>query len=124
MKTLFTQAFPPDLKDYYDSKIAALTFDASNTATGTNEVTINANSGVATFTTPVAASPSVSLYLINNINITQNSIANVMLYSSSDDLYATIVSVYMFDTQISIAINDGGTGISSSPKISFQILNP
>jgi len=65
MKSLFTQAFPPTLKDYYDSKIAALTFDASNTATGTDTVDINANSGVAVFTDVLTAG-GINVFVINN----------------------------------------------------------
>lgn len=98
-------------------------FNANNTATGATSVTINAKSGVATFTTSVPSSPSVRDYQINNNQVTSSSIVSINMFTDADDSFATIVGVSVGNGIIVININDGGVGNASAPKIAFQILN-
>jgi len=127
MKSLFTQAFPPTLKDYYDSKIAALTFDASNTATGTDTVEINGNSGIAEFTISVLADNSRILYINNsNITYTDQPIFLSLGYNyDSADGTPQIIGYQTFEGQIQVQIkNINPTNDSNSSLfISFQVLS-
>ncbi len=126
MKTLFTQAFPPTLKDYYDSKIAALTFDASNTASGTNIVEINAISGVAVFTEIVIADMAPTLFTITNSIITIESKMNFSLeYESVGDETCQVSSYIANNGSVTIYMNNfSGANAEGNKTISFKILNP
>jgi hypothetical protein len=97
-------------------------FNAANTATGTDTVTINAKSGVAVFTDPCAAAPDLTGYGINNSLVTSNSIVSVNVQSDYDGGYCSLVSVTCVTGAIRISVNDGFTDSATSPKISFQIL--
>lgn len=126
MKTLFTQAFPPTLKDYYDSLIAALTFDASNTATGTDTVEINAISGVAVFTTAVTVDIAPTLFTITNSLITTDSKMNFSLgYEAGGDETCILSSYTANNGSVTILMNNfSGTIAEGTKTISFKILNP
>jgi len=112
-------------KLYVDTAVATKLdkFNSSNTATGTTSVTINATSGVATFTTSCSASPSFTQYSINNSQITASSVLWVEIYSDADDAHCTKVSVYKDSNLLIININDGGTGSAGRPTVAFQIVN-
>jgi len=74
VKTLFTQAFPPALKDYYDSLISRLLFDAENTASGTSSVVINGLSGVAEFDYDTGLG-SIAALGVQELTITNTSVS-------------------------------------------------
>jgi len=93
------------------------------TASGTTSVTINATSGVATFSTTCAASPSFTQYTINNSEVTATSILFVEVYPEADDSYCAKVSVYKGNGVIVVTVNDAGLGNAGTPTIAFQILN-
>lgn len=100
-------------------------FDASNTASGTTSVTINATSGVATFTTVIPYESTASL-VINNTNITTDSIVQLSLKSNSTG--APTITKYSTSSGV-LAINvlnvaDGnGDPTDDDLIISFQILS-
>ena len=98
-------------------------FNEANTASGATSVTINAKSGVATFSTACASSPSFTLYTINNNQITPSSIVWVEIYSNANNTYCAKVSVYKENNLLLININDGGTGNAGIPTVAFQIVN-
>jgi hypothetical protein len=96
-------------------------FNAANTATGTDTVTINATSGVAIFTQGCAVAPDVTQYAINNSLITENSIVSVNVQSTYNS-FCSLVNVECQNGDILISVNDGFTGGGGFPIISFQIL--
>jgi hypothetical protein len=97
-------------------------FNGANTATGTTSVTINATSGVATFTVYCAEAPNLTTYLINNLLITENSIVSVNVQNVTFNSFCSLVSVECNNGYILISVNDGFTTAGGQPKISFQIL--
>jgi hypothetical protein len=97
-------------------------FNGANTATGTTSVTINAKSGVATFTEPCAIAPNFSQYGINNSLVNINSIVSVNLQSDSPGVFPSLVSVYCDNGSILIAVSDLLNYGNGAPIISFQIL--
>ena len=126
MKTLFTQAFPPDLKDYYDSKIAVLTFDPSNTATGTDTVTINANSGIAVFTDDVGFDNAYTPFsILNSLITTDTKIVYSLGFEPIGDEVCQVSAYTAFDGELRFFVNNfsGSTAIGDK-TISFRILNP
>jgi hypothetical protein len=122
LKTLFTQAFPQKLKDYYDAKISALEFNKANTATAANSVTLNTINGVAIFTDTCALAPSWSEYTINNSLITAESLLSVNVQGDNPIVCASKLGVTCATGSISILINDGFTGSPAVPKVIFTIL--
>lgn len=117
----FTQAFPPSLKDYYDSLIANLTFDATNTATGTTSVSMTGRSGVAIFTDEVTSSPK--FYYINNDDVASSSSVEVFLITTdSDDTFAEKIGQYLFDGQIQVCYTDAGENPAGVLKLGWRIL--
>jgi hypothetical protein len=97
-------------------------FNAANTATGTDTVTINAKSGVAIFTDPCATAPNFSQYGIANSLVNINSIVSVNVQSDSPGVFPSLVSVYCDNGSILIAVSDLLNYGNGAPKISFQIL--
>lgn len=97
----------------------------ATTASGTTSVTINATSGVATFTTVIPYESTTSL-VINNTNITTDSIVQLSLKSNSTG--APTITKYSTSSGV-LAINvlnvaDGnGDPTDADLIISFQILN-
>lgn len=97
----------------------------ATTATGAISVTINATSGVATFTTVIPYENAVSL-VINNTNITTDSIVQLSL--KSDSTGAPTITKYSTSSGV-LSINvlnvaDGnGDPTDADLIISFQILN-
>jgi hypothetical protein len=122
LKTLFTQAFPQKLKDYYDAKISALEFNKANTATGADSVTLNTTSGVAIFTDNCEIAPSWIEYLINNSLITSSSLVSVNVQIGTTGGYCSLVNVNCSLGLITVAINDGFTGSATNPIVTFTIL--
>ena len=100
-------------------------FNGANTATGTDTVTINAKSGVATFTDPCAVAPNFTDYTINNSLVNSGALVSkvsVNVQSDYDGAYCSLVNVTCVTGAIKIAVNDGFTASPTSPIISFQIL--
>lgn len=97
-------------------------FNANNTATGTTSVTINAKSGVATFTSIIPAG-SGAIFIINNNQVTVNSLVFFSIKNSSDG--EPYISYYNTGSgTISIAVpNPSGDATSDPLQIAFQILN-
>lgn len=122
IKTLFTQAFPQKLKDYYDAAINALKIDTTNTATGDDQVTLNTKSGVVTFTGSCEVAPLWREFIINNSFITSESIVRISVQSPSELGYASLVSVNCSTGYMTISINDGFTSNPINPIVIFEIL--
>jgi hypothetical protein len=97
-------------------------FNAANTATGTTSVTINAKSGVATFTQGCPVAPDFTQYIINNSLVDDTSIVSVNVQSGFNS-FCSLVSVECNNGSILILVNDGFTGSPGFPTISFQILS-
>lgn len=75
------------LKGVFQSKV-----NTDNVATGTTEVTINATSGVATFTEPIA-STTRQLFIINNNKIEDGDVLDISLsgdFGSTDGIIQLI----------------------------------
>jgi hypothetical protein len=122
IKTLWTQAFPQKLKDYYDAAIDALTFKKSNTATGTDTVTINKTTGVAYFTSTCDTAPLYKDYIINNSLVTNVSLIDVNVQSETNLSFASKVNVCCVSGAIIVSVNDGFSAAAGNPIISFRIL--
>lgn len=113
----FTAANANEIK----TVVNANAFNAANTASGTDTVTINATSGVATFTDGCASAPDITIYTINNSLINNTSIVSVNVQAGFNS-FCSLVSVECQNGLMLIAVNDGFTAGSGSPIISFQIL--
>lgn len=113
----FTAANANEIK----TVVNANAFNAANTATGADTVTINATSGVATFTDGCAMAPDITIYTINNSLINNTSIVSVNVQAGFNSI-CSLVSVECQNGLMLIAVNDGFTGAGSGPIISFQIL--
>ena len=113
----FTAANANEIK----TVVNANAFNAANTASGTDTVTINATSGVATFATGCATAPDITIYAIINSLINNTSIVSVNVQAGFN-LFCSLVSVECQNGAMLIGVNDGFTGGGGSPIISFQIL--
>jgi hypothetical protein len=102
--------------------LKASKFNAANTATGTDTVTINATSGVAIFTDACDVAPNLTQYAINNSLITVNSIVSVNVQSNDASMFCSLVSVYCGNGSILIGVSDLLNLNNGAPIISFQIL--
>ena len=114
----FTAANANEIK----TVVNANAFNAANTASGTDTVTINATSGVATFTDGCATAPDITIYTIINSLITNTSIVSVNVQGDSISSFCSLVSVQCQDGSMLIGVNDGFTVVGGLPTISFQIL--
>jgi hypothetical protein len=99
-------------------------FDAANTATAANTVTLNTINGVAIFTDNCELAPSWIEYLIYNSLITSSSLVSVNVQSGTVGGYCSLVNVNCSLGLITVAINDGFTGSATNPIVTFTILNP
>lgn len=124
IKTLFTQAFPPALKGYYDSLISNLTVDTTNTASAATDVEINGNSGVATFTQSIPDGDS-GAFSISNENVSTTSIVAYGMINNSEvaNLVCARFSV-LSESLVFVITNNSGFASDEPIKIWFQILNP
>jgi hypothetical protein len=100
-------------------------FNASNTATGSTSVTINAKSGVARFTQRIPYGEAVDLNITNSL-VTNSSIIVFSLKSNSTGCptiskYAT--SVGTIGVRILNAVDGGGEQTDDDLIVAFQILN-
>lgn len=101
-------------------------FNASNTATGTTSVTINAKSGVATFNATVVAGEDPISFVINNNLVTPNTKILYSINYSPNDVEVLLLLNYncsngVINFQLYCLTN---TGDANQPKqIAFQILN-
>lgn len=125
-KTLFTQPFPPILKDYYDSllenKIEKI--NTQNTATGTDNVIINAKSGVAIFTTAPDASPNVTTYTISNNLLQGGEQCLISVQSSSDDSFVSLLGYHVSQGFLYVFVNDGDSGNATNPvTVAFNVIS-
>jgi hypothetical protein len=117
VKTLFTQAFPPALKDYYDSELAgkANAFIATNTATSSSETTTyNQPSGVITFSVTLMQSTS-TVFTVNNTFFSGKypkfNIYNVNLTGGAfTDIYFDPLQTALGSTALSFIIDNTSAG--------------
>jgi hypothetical protein len=122
IKTLFTQAFPQKIKDYYDAAINNIKINIANTATASKEVTINKKTGVAVFTDFCPSAPSVEDYKIFNNLVTESSYVRISVQAAKENAYASLVSFACANGYIIISINDGYLGNASAPIVTFEVL--
>lgn len=102
-------------------------FNANNTATGATSVTINAKSGVATFTGTVpkfSVSPFTSLVINNNLVTSNSKILYSLSYNPSGDEMCQISSYVCNNGSIDFYFTNFTDDPCGENKIvSFQILN-
>lgn len=114
-------------KSYVDNGLTTKqnAFDDSNTATGTTSVTINATSGVATFTATVGADTAPTSFTLTNSNITASSrIRFGLSYSPSGDEMCAIAAYIPLSGSALIYFTNYSTVDAAEPKVvDFQILN-
>jgi hypothetical protein len=138
LKTLFTQAFPQVIKDYYDALIVTVQtsitslaaskeniFNASNVATGTNSVTLNTTSGVITYTDVNIGQNDSKDYTLTNSNLTVNSIINVFTFITSNDDSTGAIVMGITCSNGSCIIRLFNPSISATPitlKVAFKIV--
>lgn len=99
-------------------------FNANNTATGGTSVTINAKSGVATFTSPISGN-SISGFTINNNLVTTSTL---LLISITTDYAGDGTPYYLgyqsFSGNFIVDIENISSSDTNNPIIvAFQILN-
>lgn len=129
IKTLFTQAFPPALKGYYDSILARLTpqiFDDSNTASGASPIVLNTINGAVVFSDAIPAGESVSLRITNSL-ITAGTKLNIgLIYPSFATNGIVLLAGYGCSSGfVDIFLyNVDAASATSGVEITFQILNP
>jgi hypothetical protein len=110
-----------DANEYTDQQIATrqLEYDLNNTATGTTTVTINATSGVATFTQTLSAKSNI-YFDINNTQIQTNSLLECNLFYNGAGF--PIIMHYRTETNKirfhigNIAV-DGGSGTATNANL-------
>jgi len=100
-------------------------FNESNTATGGSSVTINATSGIATFTSIVSQDTAPTPFTINNSLVTTSSVIRAGLsYSPQGDEICGIASVVAGSGVIYIYLTNYSTIDAAEDKIiNFQIIN-
>ena len=100
-------------------------FNAANTASGTTSVTINATSGVATFTESIPTSNEFTTFTINNSSVsTGYKIFYSLEYNPNDAEFCNIASYYCGSGVITFYVTNTSGQSADQPKvISFQILN-
>ena len=101
-------------------------FDDSNTATGTTSVTINAKSGVATFTASIAKAGGLNNFTIFNTQILPTSIVSYGLSYSPQETEQPLIMSYACATgEVSFyLVNYSPDWDADLDKvINFQILN-
>ena len=110
-----------DANEYTDQQIATrqLEYDLNNTATGTTTVTINATSGVATFTQVITRKTSAN-YNINNTSIAlDDKIEFSLSYTGAG--YPLIMHYSTIANRIILHIAnvavDGGSGVDTNANL-------
>ena len=100
-------------------------FNAANTASGITSLTINATSGVATFTENIQTSNEFTVFLINNSSVSTGSkIFYSLEYNPNDAEFCNIASYYCgIGVIIFYMTNTSGQNADQPKVISFQILN-
>lgn len=102
-------------------------FNANNTATGTTSVTINAKSGVATFTATVEIfqDQPFSVFTINNNLVTSSTkLFHSLSYDPAGDESCQISFYACSSNTISFYLTNFSSQSTNNPfQISFQILN-
>lgn len=100
-------------------------FNASNTATGEFNVTINAKSGIATFTGIVGADTVPTVFSMENNFITTSSIIRFDLsYAAGGDEMCAIAAYVPLNGSVDIFFtNYSGINAEQDKIVSFQILN-
>jgi hypothetical protein len=102
-----------------------LVFNPNNTISGTNTATLNALSGVVTFSTAVTDYPSVSSFYINNSFVTTETRAIINISTTTDGASIVNNGVKFGDGNITLLLNNGASSTAQGvPIIDFIILNP
>ncbi len=101
-------------------------FDAGNTASGTDVVEINGNSGVATFTNTISSTDYATFTITNeNVIFSPMSIVNYGMINNSEQANLICVRFSIEEgTLIFVLHNESGFDSDVPIKIWFQILNP
>jgi len=124
LKQPITQNILVDISNMIANAFARLPLgiDSTNTATGTNSVTIDGSSGVATFTT--ATSNGITEYTIYNSDSVSGTIVSYGLqYDGTQTSRPTILN-YKTSTAGSIIFRVGALGVSDANLvIQFKIEN-
>lgn len=110
----------------YLQTLFAPKFNAANTATGASSVTINARSGVATFTDAVLAGDNPKDFIVLNSLITTNSkVIYSLYYEPNDTEVLHVLSYQCVNGQLLFRVFclNGYGGANQNITISFQILN-
>jgi hypothetical protein len=127
LKSIFNKNQWVQIQNWVNSKLTLKQdkFNASNTATGSTIVTINAKSGVATFTAGVERGANFTLFIISNSLITTSSIVRVGLSYAPNDTETCQISSYECNNgSISLFMTNFSGVDAQLPKvIDFQILN-
>jgi hypothetical protein len=127
LKSIFNKNQWVQIQNWVNSKLTLKQdkFNASNTATGSTIVTINAKSGVATFTANVLQSTTPTVFTISNSFITPSSkIRFELSYSPFTEEVCAIAAYLTTLGSVSIYITNYSFSDAGEPKvISFQILN-
>jgi hypothetical protein len=127
LKSIFNKNQWVQIQNWVNSKLTLKQdkFNASNTATGSISVTINAKSGVAIFTAEVTQSEEFTSFIIMNSLITTSSIVRVGLSYIPNDTETCQISSYGCNNgSISLFMTNFSGVDAQQPKIvDFQILN-
>lgn len=110
------------LISYFSSRFQPK-LNTANTATGVTSVTINKINGVARFTQVCANAPSWTEYIIYNNLVATDSLISVWVQSTAPSTITLFLSATAGTGQITVSINDGGSGSPSAPIVMFEILN-
>jgi len=106
-------------KIYVDGLISGLEYNLGNTATGTTSVTINATSGVATFT-QILAKKSNAYYEINNTSIAAGDFIECNLFYTGAG-FPIIMHYQTISNRIRLHIGnvavDGGSGTNTNADL-------
>lgn len=109
----------------YLQTVFAPKFVATNTASGTTSVTINATSGVATFTADVVQGVEYTAFTINNNLVTNDTLLRLDLSYVPNDTETCQISSYGCSSGVIniFMTNFSGVDATLQKSISFQILN-
>lgn len=125
----FTQAFPPQLKDYYDSKISTLEThvfnDLNTTTTASNSITYNEYSGAITFEEiEIPQSSTVNITITNSMFAGRMPVFNIFnastLAGSIEDIEILTEQISFSGTILLIPIKNNS--VSDDVTLTFELL--
>ena len=125
LQSIFTQAYPPVLKDYYDSLWQSRLLDSSNTFAVVRSTVINTTglSGVVYFTGISIVEPGYTNFTLNNSYSTTSKSCLIILLDS-DQSNGNAVLGWVKCLNGSIVVRIGAIGADEiEVKFSYQFLN-